>query len=174
MGIEAANRLLAVEELESGVTFDAFKGWAKSKQREYLNEHPNSTFFDRLGITNRKDREVKDAEKQHKKLVKQSEKELKYDPTLYDEVNEKIRKSERKVKEVKTKNFRLGYKDRKKVLKAIRLKQKELLKEISRTKRRLLTTVSKKKRELLKGYIEKLKGKILLLDDRYQQILEME
>lgn len=31
-------------DLEAGPTFEAFKGWAKNKQQEYLKEHPDSSF----------------------------------------------------------------------------------------------------------------------------------
>lgn len=35
-------------QVEAGPTYEAFRGWAKAKQEEYLKEHPESTFTDRL------------------------------------------------------------------------------------------------------------------------------
>ncbi len=56
------NRLLAdtkeVREIKAGVTWDTFKAWAHQKQQRYLGDHPESSFYDRLGIPRPGDKEV--------------------------------------------------------------------------------------------------------------------
>ena len=162
-----------LQALNAGVTFDAFKGWAKSKQRKYLDDHPESTFFDRLGITDRDKRNTKKLKKQHRRLEKQSKKDLKDDPTLRKDIENRLDESQESVDKAQKKvDSKLGFRKRRQKLKEIRKKQKELLKMISSSKRKLLIVVSKKRRNTIKNYIQKLKDRILLLQKTYDSLKE--
>lgn len=56
--------VVADYDVDSGVTWDAFKSWSGSMKRKYLGEHPTSTFYEKMGKHSPEDQKKVD---EHKK-----------------------------------------------------------------------------------------------------------
>lgn len=80
-------------QVEAGPTFEAFKGWAKNKQQEYLKEHPDSSFAKQalhMGFGKSKNRKAHDEGiKEAKELTKHLNNED--DPETRQQLEDRIK-----------------------------------------------------------------------------------
>lgn len=142
-------------QVEAGPTYEAFKGWAKAKQNEYLKEHPDSSFADRLrhlafGKTNQRkeyDKGVVELKEISKHLSKEKDPDVRKQLEDHVEnIRQKIgQRSELNTLSRRTKAMRILHKQ----WKELAVQEKALLKKLS--KKWFGSVKSPKLRETLKN-----------------------